>query len=108
METLHHKPVKRFTLDGTIHDESAIGRLRAEYSRLLVMEMRFSGYVPRLDINPDFTIYYNAEKEYFEFILSLYGVYVGKKKSECIIGIDETKAIYTQKSKSNVSSSATE
>ncbi len=70
--------------------------------------MRLSGYVPRLDINPDFTIYYNEEKEYFEFILSMYGVHVGKKKSEWIIGVDETRMVYTQKSKSNEFSSAVE
>jgi hypothetical protein len=108
MENVHHKPLKRFTLDGTIKDESAIGRLRNEYTRLLVIEMRLSGYVPRLDINPDFTIYYNEQKEYFEFILSMYGIYVGKKKSEWIIGVDETRMVYTQKSKSNELSSAVE
>jgi hypothetical protein len=105
MQNLHHKPVKRFNLEGTIHDESAIGRLKNEYIRLLTVEMRLNGYVPRLDINPDFTIYYNNEKQYFEFILSVYGVYVGKRKSEWIEGVDETRAISTPKSKSSVSSS---
>jgi hypothetical protein len=108
MENVHHKALKRFGLDGTIKDESAIGRLRNEYTRLLIIEMRLSGYVPRLDINPDFTIYYNPEKEYFEFILSMYGVHVGKKKSEWIVGVDETRMVYTQKSKSNELSSAVE
>lgn len=104
MENIHHKPVKRFTLDGNIKDESAIGRLRLEYERLLTIEMRLNGYVPRLDINPDFTIYYNVEKEYFEFILSVYGVYIGKKKSEWIEGIDGTSLVPTQKSKLSVPS----
>jgi hypothetical protein len=62
--------------------------------------MKLSGYVPRVDINPDFTLNYNQQKQYFEFELSIYGVYVGKKKSEWITGIDETKAIYTAQNKS--------
>jgi hypothetical protein len=105
MDNLHHKTVKKFSFDGNIHDESAIWRLKNEYLRLITMEMRLSGYVPRLDINPDFTIDYIEEKEYFEFKLSMYGVFVGKKKSEWILGIDEQRVIYTQTSRSSVSSS---
>jgi len=99
MLNLHHKAIKRFSLDGNIHDDSAIARLRAEYSKLLTAEMRLSGYVPRLDINPDFTLSYNEEKRYFEFKLSLYGIYIGKKQSEWILGIDETTPIYTQENR---------
>ena len=103
MDRYHHRPVKKFSLDGIIHDDSAFARLKAEYINLLTTEMRILGYVPRLDINPDFTIDYNEPKHYFEFEISLYGVYVGKRKSEWISGIDETKAIYTHQNKSNVS-----
>lgn len=101
MANIHHKPIKRFSLSGNIHDEASLWRLRVEYQRLLDSEMRLSGYVPRLDINQDFTVDYNYEKQYFEFELSIYGVYVGKKKSEWISGVDETKIIYTTESKSN-------
>jgi hypothetical protein len=101
METFHHKPLKKFSLDGNIHDDSALWRLKTEYIALLSSEMKIAGYVPRLDINADFTIEYNEQKQYFEFKLSIYGVYVGKRKSEWITGIDEARAVYTQKSKSN-------
>ena len=101
MANFHHKPIKKFHLDGVIHDESAIGRLKGEYIRLLVSEMRLSGYVPRFDIEPDFTIDYNEKKQNFEFELTVHGVYAGRKQSEWILGIDETKPIYIQKSKSN-------
>lgn len=103
MESYHHRAIKRFGLDGIIHDESAIGRLKTEYIRLIKTEMRLAGYAIRLDIDPDFTISYNEEKEYFEFILSIHGVYVGKKKSEWISGVDGTKAIPTQKNRSKES-----
>jgi hypothetical protein len=99
METLHHKPIKRFSLEGNILDEALTPRLKTEYIKLLLLEMRFSGYVPRIDIDPDFTIEYNNTIEIFTFKLSLHGVYVGKKKSEWIIGIDGTQVISTAQSK---------
>jgi hypothetical protein len=99
MDSFHHKPIKRFYLEGNIYDDSAIARLKIEYAKLLETEMKLSGYVPRLDINPDFTLNYNEKKQYFEFKLSIYGVFVGKKKSEWIIGIDEARVIYTPQNK---------
>jgi hypothetical protein len=99
MTNVHHKPLKRFGLEGTIHDDSAIWRLKIEYMRLIISEMRLSGYVPRVDIAPDFTIGYNERSESFNFELSLYGIYVGKRKSEWIFGVDETTVIPIQPSK---------
>jgi len=99
MISYHHRAIKRFSLDGNIHDDSAIARLKIEYLNLLATEMKLSGYVPRIDINPDFTIRYNEQHKYFEFELSIYGVYVGKKKSEWISGVDETRPIFTPQNK---------
>ena len=104
MDHTHHKSIKRFFLDGIIRDDASIGRLRQEYIRLLNIEMRLNGYTQRLDIDPDFTIYYNHDKDYFEFQLSIYGTYLGKKKAECIEGIDGTLMVPTHKSKSRESS----
>jgi hypothetical protein len=106
MANYHHKPIKKFYLDGLIHDEASIGRLKIEYIRLIVSEMRLNGYVPRFDIEPDFTIDYNEKKNSFYFALTVHGIYVGKRQSEWISGIDGTKAIYIQKSKSKESSQA--
>jgi hypothetical protein len=108
MVSFHHKTIKKFDLDGIIYDDSVIGRLKIEYIRLLTSELRLSGYVPRLDIDPDFTIGYNEEKEHFEFRVSVYGIYVGKKQSKWIIGIDGTVPVYTQPSKSKESLQAQE
>ena len=100
MANYHHKPIKKFNLNGIIHDESALGRLKEEYIRLLESEMRLSGYVPRLDIQVDFTIDYNERKKYFEFELTVHGIHTGRKQSEWIAGIDGSTPIYTQKNKS--------
>jgi len=96
----HHKPIKRFYLDGIIHEDSMIGRLKNEYIRLLTTEMKLSGYVPRLDLDPDFTIRYNEIKNFFEFELSVQAVYAGKRKSEWISGIDGTNPIFIPQTKS--------
>ena len=101
MESLHHKPIKRFYLEGDIYDDAAISRLKTEYIRILVLEMRLSGYVPRIDIDPDFTIEYNIKAEIFRFQLSLHGIYVGKKRSEWIQGIDGTSVIYMAQNRSS-------
>jgi hypothetical protein len=58
---------------------------------MVVTGMRHRGYVPRYDIDTDFTISYNGKT--FEFILSVYGVYVGKKKAEELCGIDKNMPI---------------
>ncbi len=95
----HHKPLKKFYISGVIQDEALLGRLKIEYIRLLVSEMRLSGYVPRLDLDPDFTIGYNDIKNFFEFELSIHGVYAGKRKSEWIAGVDGTKPVHIPQSK---------
>lgn len=93
MESIHHKPIKRFSLEGDIYDDATILRLKLEYINLLKLEMKLSGYVPRIDIDPDFTIEYNLRAEIFRFQLSMHGIYVGKKKSEWIQGIDGTRVV---------------
>ena len=99
MEHLHHKSIKTFTVEGIIKDDAAIGRLRLEIERLKTLQMRELGYVPRLDMDPNFTIQYNNTKEHFEFILTIYGTYLGKRKSQCIMGIDGTLLVPTHKNK---------
>ena len=102
-DSYHHKSIKRFCLDGIIHDDSMIGRLKEEYVRLLISEMKLSGYVPRIDLDPDFTIRYNEIKNFFEFELSIHAVYTGKRKSEWIAGIDGTNPILIPQNKSRES-----
>jgi hypothetical protein len=102
-DSYHHKTIKKFYIDGVIYDDSVIGRLKEEYIRLLISEMKLSGYVPRIDLDPDFTIRYNDIKNFFEFELSIQAVYAGKRKSEWIAGIDGTNPIFIPQSKSSES-----
>lgn len=98
--TITHKSIRRFHIDGEIYDESAIPRLKEQYIFMLVMMMKSKGYLIRYDIDPDFTIDYNGKT--FKFVLSVYGVFVGKKKAQWFDGVDKNKLISnsTQKSKS--------
>lgn len=96
-----HKRIERFSLEGEIFDDSYISRLKDQYIFMLVSGMRNKGYVPRYDIDTDFTVSYNGKT--FDFKLTVYGVYVGKAKAKCILGIDKNTAIMshiTQKIKS--------
>lgn len=101
-----HKRIKRFELTGQILDDSFIPRMKEEYVRLLADSMRETGYVRRLDIEPDWSISYTGK--YYEFMLSVYGSYIGKKNASCIDGLDKNRAIYTQPNKSGESSKGQE
>ena len=85
----HHKSISRFKVHGTIYSDIAIPRFKDEYIRLLTVGMRERGYVVRVDIAPDFTIRYNGKG--YDFDLSVYGVYVGKKRAQCIDFLDGHK-----------------
>ena len=98
MKNFIHKDVHRFSLDGSIYDDSFIPRLKEEYIKILETQMKLQGFSPRLDIDPDFTIEYNGK--FYNFELSLYGTFVGKKNAQCLIGIDKNKPIFTQQNKS--------
>lgn len=96
-----HKRIKRFELSGQILDDSFIPRMKREYVRLLSELMKESGYVLRLDIDPDWTIQYTGN--HYEFILSVYGSYIGKRNAACIDGLDKNRPIYTHQNKSGES-----
>lgn len=86
-----HKNIKRFHLDGEIYDESSIIRMKEQYILMLTTMMKSKGYLIRYDIDPDFTIAYNGKT--FNFELSLYGVFVGKKRAQWFDGVDKNTLI---------------
>ena len=76
-----NRNIKSFYINGTINSDSDIARLKEMYEKLLLDEMRTKGYVPVLDIDPQFAIKYNHEKDNYNFHLEMHGVFVGKRKS---------------------------
>ena len=92
-----HKRIKRFHLEGQILDDRCIPRMKEQYVALLSQSMKEQGYVVRLDIDPDWTLSYTGN--HYEFILSVYGSYIGKKNAACIDGLDKNRPIYTPPNK---------
>lgn len=97
-----HKRIKRFELVGVIADDSFISRMKEQYIKLICDLMKDEGYVQRIDIDPDWSLSY--EDNHYNFILSVYGSYIGKREAACIDGLDKNRPIYTQPNKLDESS----
>ena len=76
------RKIHNFTEAGVIADDSHIIRTRETLERTIVQRMRDKGYVPMLDLPPVFRMTYIAQKNQYGFTLTLFGVYVGPKKSK--------------------------
>lgn|SRR4051812_497419 len=87
-----HDRIKRFSLNGIILPELAV-QTRERLIINIESDMRDQGYVPVLDLTPQFTRVYDAVKEHFEFDLSVYGVYVGKDEEWQIAGMTDGKLV---------------
>ena len=81
-----HRDIKRFGFSGQINDDSDFIRLRAQWESMIIHQMRDDGYVPVLEFGPLFSTKYVDGS--YEFTLTVYGVYTGKKKSWNLEGMD--------------------
>lgn len=86
-----HKQIKRFQIDVEFLDDSDIIRIRNQYENLLISQMRDAGYIRVLDIDPAFSVEFTGET--WKFLMTIHGVYVGKKKAWQLEGIAQNKAI---------------
>lgn len=75
-----HEDIKRYTRSNVlIRDNADFPRLKEVLIKDLENEMRIDGVLVCLDIDPHWTVEYNAEKNLFECTLSLYGIFVGEE-----------------------------
>ena len=88
---MNHKNIKRFQVRVEFKDDSDMIRVRAQYESLLTQDMRGKGYLRILDLDPNFSVEFNGET--WVFLMTLYGVYVGKKKAWLSEGITQGKSI---------------
>lgn len=95
----HHKRITKFDIEGSIYDEAHVDRLKSEYLALIVLQMKSEGYVPRSDIDPHFTFFYDGPKKGFSFKLSVYGVYVGKRQAQLLDSVLGYKPLYSKEAK---------
>ena len=102
---MQHRKIKRFQQKGVINDDSDFIRFRETIERTMDDEMRYGGYVPVLDLGPFWST--SLIDEHYDFVLTKYGIYVGKVKAWEILGIDGTGRSYqkmsTPKNKSSTS-----
>ena len=82
-----HK-IKDFVISGQYDDDAKILKVKEKYEMLLEEQMRSKGSVPVINIFPKWYTSWDATREVYSFELVMYGVYVGKKKQEDIIGWD--------------------
>ena len=74
-----------------IEDDSVIPQIRERYESILIDMMRSNGYVPHLDVDPAFSLEYNDEK--YKFLLTIYGVYIGRARAQCYLAVSGNNLI---------------
>lgn len=84
---MHRKP-KPFHMQGTIADDRLFARVRTEYEKLIIDDMRNRGYVPVLGMGPYFATTFNDKKKNYDFVVTAYGVFVGERKAWRVEGIE--------------------
>ena len=86
-----HKRIKRFQIEVEFNDDSQIISLRPQYENLLIQDMRGKGYVRVLDIDPAFSIEFTGAT--WRFLMTLYGIYTGRRKAWQSEGITQGKLV---------------
>ena len=86
-----HKRIKRFQINVEFSDNAQLISLRPQYENLITHDMRSKGYARLLDVDPAFSVEFTGET--WKFLMTLHGVYVGKKKAWQLEGITQGKLI---------------
>ena len=99
MEYVGHKKIKEFHIDGIIDDDASIPKIRERYEHILVDMIRSQGYAPHLDVDPAFSLEYTGER--YTFLLTIYGVYIGKARAKCYLAVSGNNLIPTDSTNQN-------
>ncbi len=86
-----HRRIKRFQIDVEFEDNSQLISLRPQYENLLTQDMRGKGYVRVLDVDPAFSVQFTGET--WKFLMSIHGIYVGRRRAWQLEGITQGKLI---------------
>lgn len=82
-----HRPIKKFGFKGQLGDDSRFEGLRKQYETLIIQGMRDVGYVPVLDLDTLWSTSYDQQNECYNFTISMFGIYVGRRKAFLIEGM---------------------
>lgn len=83
--------IKNFTQSGSFKDDKDILLIKDKYCNLIEDQMRAAGRVPVLNITPLWRTSWDADRQAYNFELTMFGVYVGKRKAETITGWDSAE-----------------
>ena len=86
-----HKKINRFQVAVEFKDDADMIRVKNQYENLLTHDMRSKGYARVLDIDPAFSVQFTGET--WKFLMTLHGVYVGRRKAWECEGITQGKLI---------------
>jgi hypothetical protein len=87
------KVIKPFTIDGEFMDDSVAYLTRVATENFLDKTLRDKGYVRALDIDPSWYTWYDSDTDQWFFSMTIYGIYMGKRKSWEYEGIMQDKLI---------------
>lgn len=68
-----HKDVHKITVDGDIA-EMDMERHKSELIRTMQDQLRVDGHIPLLDMDPQFSVGYDFERDVRTFTLSVFGI----------------------------------
>ena len=86
-----HRQIRRFQARVEFADDSDMIRIKNQYENMLTHDMRSKGYARVIDIDTAFSVEFTGET--WKFIMTIHGVYVGKKKAWESEGITQGKLI---------------
>ncbi len=75
-----HKPIKMFSQEGLIKDDKDFIRLRNEFEKMIIDQMRDQGCLPIHELGTHWSTKWLEDK--YSFKLTIYGWYAGRKKSK--------------------------
>lgn len=88
-----HERIRPFTMVGIINDEVDMVGNKENMIHWQESYMRDEGYVPVLDMDPQYHHQYDAGNEEFNFTLTVYGAYVGEEEAWQVSGVMSGKKI---------------
>lgn len=88
-----HRRIKNFNLSGEFTDDSFALHTRVNAELAVNYMMRDAGYARVLDLDPVWSTYYNSQEDRWTFEMTMYGMYVGKRKAKLLSGIAQGKPV---------------
>lgn len=78
---MYNRHIKKFSIEGVIGNETTWSQTRWHVERSLEDIVRAKGYLPVRDIDTGFFIQYDPVKDFYKVEITMYGIYVGKRKA---------------------------